>query len=113
MCINIRSNFTTVVLIKSNPFTFLQGALSCNPPNYIPEIGVTCDPESSQPKSVTYADPDHCRDYYECFNGCAAHLQCAQKKLYDEVYGCNTPELVSENEIFQSWYCSSPHSPQY
>ena len=41
------------------------------------------------------ADPNHCSQYWECYNGCLTHMLCQGNYLFDDVHGwCNTPENV-------------------
>ena len=41
------------------------------------------------------ADPDHCSQYWECYNGCLTHMICQGNYLFDDVHGwCNIPESV-------------------
>ncbi len=55
-------------------------ASSCD--NYIDEIGVTC-PSDRPNESVTFADPDNCGEYWECWNGCATHMECTGDLVRD------------------------------
>merc|ERR1711936_925453 len=35
----------------------------------------------------TYADPEHCSRFFDCYNGCLNHMQCQLDYLYDTVHG--------------------------
>merc|ERR1712158_12390 len=43
----------------------------------------------------TYADPEHCSRFFDCYNGCLNHMQCQLDYLYDTVHGwCDYPGRV-------------------
>jgi len=50
-------------------------------PNTLPD-GTLC-PADHDNIAHTYEDPEDCSSYYECWNGCMAHLQCKSDYLYD------------------------------
>merc|ERR1711936_906451 len=44
----------------------------------------------------TYADPEHCSRFFDCYNGCLNHMQCQLDYLYDTVHGwCDEPGRVT------------------
>merc|ERR1712038_169341 len=44
----------------------------------------------------TYADPEHCSRFWDCYNGCMTHMQCQQDYLYDIPHGwCDEPHKVT------------------
>merc|ERR1711994_318618 len=44
----------------------------------------------------TYADPEHCSRFWDCYNGCLTHMQCQQDYLYDIAHGwCDEPHRVT------------------
>ena len=61
----------------------------------IPSLGIEC-PTDRPGESLTFADPDHCSKYWECYNGCATYFQCPLDYLYDDSNGwCDSAENVS------------------
>ncbi len=82
-------------------FTSILGASMALPSikkecdTYIEELDLTC-PTDMDGVAHTYADPDRCNEYWECYNGCANHMMCSGDQLYDEVTTwCNTAQYVS------------------
>ncbi len=76
---------------------FLVSPVLCGSPkcsDYIEEIDVYC-PTDRPGEAITYADPDHCNEYWECYNGCATHMLCPDELLYDETSTwCDTAQYV-------------------
>merc|ERR1711874_246175 len=61
--------------------------------NTLPD-GTYC-PEDGQ-IDHTYADPEHCSRFWDCYNGCMTHMQCQQDYLYDIPHGwCDEPHKVT------------------
>jgi len=57
-------------------------------PTTLPD-GTQC-PQVADDHSYTYPDPEDCSAFYECWNGCAAHLKCQLDYNYDVAHKwCN------------------------
>jgi len=62
-------------------------------PNTLPD-GTLCPAEHDN-VAYTYADMEECSSYYECYNGCMAHMKCKNDYLYDSfTHTCTRQEDV-------------------
>merc|ERR1712004_742417 len=67
-----------LILVFSTCGAFAQ--FKCE--NHTLPDGTYC-PEDGQ-IDHTYADPEHCSRFWDCYNGCMTHMQCQQDYLYDK-----------------------------
>merc|ERR1712020_609266 len=79
-----------LILVFSTCGAFAQ--FKCE--NHTLPDGTYC-PEDGQ-IDHTYADPEHCSRFWDCYNGCMTHMQCQQDYLYDIAHGwCDEPHKVT------------------
>jgi len=80
----------SLILVFSTCGAFAQ--FKCE--NHTLPDGTYC-PEDGQ-IDHTYADPEHCSRFWDCYNGCMTHMQCQQDYLYDIPHGwCDEPHKVT------------------
>lgn len=81
----------TSVVLSSLIISTAVADPTCN--TTVPPLGIDCPTTTGV--SFTYADPDHCSMYWECFNHCSNHLKCSDGMLYDSTHKwCNTASDV-------------------